>query len=506
MSKKWGFILGIGLAAALFSPVLAQAATLYVNNTSACPGNGLTGTPFCSLQNAFNVVNAGDTIRIRTGTGVYNQAASVVNRSGTAGNPIILEPDVGASFIITNNNAEANQAAILIQDSDYWTIRNLTFDGNGVQTSIYALKISPENRTITNIQITGNTFKRWGGTTTQDVIPVALQFSSGCIPGLGCGGSPRYTNNALVQNNVFDNNRRLSIAPVMTQNSVIDSNEIKNNKCGRNGRSGDTSAFNVGMHATYNNVNLTISNNQLHDFDNADNCTIPNQGYATLAAIWSDVCSADSSFTIKNNKVWNISQAKTNQTNQFGLNWASMGLFIEAGCQATNSSNNLIYNIGNFGVRNDYHSLNLSQRPNIYTNNTIYNTGINAYKVTYGVLTIENSIHVSPTIHDFIHVDNPSYVRLTADYNLYYATTQSFFNVLGGTGLTTLSSWQSACNCDSHSLNVIPLFVNEGAADFHLQASSPAIGAAKNGGDMGAYPFDSSQTLDAPTNLRIIQN
>src|SRR5687768_3408635 len=95
-------VLYLGLTAA------ADAATLYVDNRSTCPGNGASATPFCSIQNAFNVVNPGDNIKIRSGTGVYDQNATLT-RSGTSLSPIIIEPDVGASFIVrhTGNGSQA---------------------------------------------------------------------------------------------------------------------------------------------------------------------------------------------------------------------------------------------------------------------------------------------------------------------------------------------------------------------------------------------------------------
>jgi hypothetical protein len=150
MNRMWSFILNIALTTGLFVVVPVQAAILYVDNNVACPGSGTFTTPYCAIQNAFNVVNAGDTIRIRTGTSVYDQAALVVNRSGTSGSPIILEPDTDASFIIRDSGNGALRAAIWIRNSDYWIVRNLTFDDTGINPSLWgALKIEGNSRTIT---------------------------------------------------------------------------------------------------------------------------------------------------------------------------------------------------------------------------------------------------------------------------------------------------------------------------------------------------------------------
>jgi hypothetical protein len=58
------------LAVLLIFSSSAYAADVFVDNAVACPGSGTTGAPYCSIQNAFNVVVAGDTIKIRTGTGI----------------------------------------------------------------------------------------------------------------------------------------------------------------------------------------------------------------------------------------------------------------------------------------------------------------------------------------------------------------------------------------------------------------------------------------------------
>src|SRR5262245_45378677 len=79
----------------------ASAAVLYVNNSAACPGNGSSATPYCSIQDAFDAANAGDNIRIRTGSGAYAGASTPSGRSGTSASPIIVEPDTGANPNIT---------------------------------------------------------------------------------------------------------------------------------------------------------------------------------------------------------------------------------------------------------------------------------------------------------------------------------------------------------------------------------------------------------------------
>ena len=92
MNPIWKIIFGLVLT--LFVTVPAHATILYVNKDNSCPGTGTTSNPYCSIQNAFNAVAAGDSIRIR-GAGTPYDEAAVLTRSGTSGNQIVIEPDTG---------------------------------------------------------------------------------------------------------------------------------------------------------------------------------------------------------------------------------------------------------------------------------------------------------------------------------------------------------------------------------------------------------------------------
>jgi hypothetical protein len=83
--------------------------------------------------------------------------------------------------------------------------------------------------------------------------------------------------------------------------------------------------------------------------------------------------------------------------------------------------------------------------------------------------------------------------------NLYYALNGIYFSSQDGSNtFTTVSTW-SVASGDTGSVISNPLFVNEGASDFHLQTSSPAKGAGVNlvasvpndyAGNPRSAPFD----------------
>src|SRR5262249_6949559 len=122
------------LPALLFTFILAgfaNAAIIYVDNSVGCPS---TRGVYCSIQNGINAVTqAGDIVRIRTGTGVYSETASRTSGpDGNAGAPIIIEPDTGNTPVLRNASANSAVGVITLTNVKYWTIRNLNFDASGV--------------------------------------------------------------------------------------------------------------------------------------------------------------------------------------------------------------------------------------------------------------------------------------------------------------------------------------------------------------------------------------
>lgn len=117
------------------------AREIYVGGTGASDANAGTATaPFATIQKAASVAVAGDVIKIRGGT--YRETISPTN-SGTPGNPIIYEPDNGATVIISGLNQIDNAG---------WTVHS----GNIYRKSI-TLPVNNYNVTITsNVVLAAN--------------------------------------------------------------------------------------------------------------------------------------------------------------------------------------------------------------------------------------------------------------------------------------------------------------------------------------------------------------
>jgi hypothetical protein len=493
------YILGF-LLSALFVTVPVNAAILYVDNTKSCPGNGSSSTPYCSIQNAFNNVVAGDTIRIRTGTGIYDQTATADNKDGTSTSPITLEPDTGASFKIRNSGNGSLSTAILIKDSDYWIVRNLKFDDTGIIPGVWGqLKIQASSQTATGTQVLNNTFVASGGSAANTKPYAGGLVLTGCSPPLGCS-TGRYLYNTLIDGNVFDAARLKSVQIIYTSGTTFRNNEIKNNKCGVE-TDGATNA--VGVHYTYDNVNFTISMNAIHDFQAIGGCELPLSAWPTWAGLWCDV--GGGTTLIEKNKIWNLDQngGSPREYQKF-----STGIFVEAGCHSHTVRYNTVYNVKSAAIHNSYHGLDTGQPPNVYSNNTIYNVGWGFF-LKEGVLTMKNNIVskvTAATICFGCGSGNPSAIRLTSDYGLYNdGNTQANIAEYAGLGTLNLTNWRSRCGCDGRSFTADPLFVSLTVPDFNLQFGSPARSTGENGVDIGAYPYGGSgiSLPAAPSNLTI---
>lgn len=98
-------ILFLGMAVAALGPIApeqrahAAGTTYYVGGSGASDSNpGTTSQPFATIQKAATVATAGDTVKIRSGT--YRETITPTN-SGTAGNPIVYEPDGAADVTVS---------------------------------------------------------------------------------------------------------------------------------------------------------------------------------------------------------------------------------------------------------------------------------------------------------------------------------------------------------------------------------------------------------------------
>jgi hypothetical protein len=492
------FSLTFALLSGWLLSVKAEAAIIYVDKSNACPGTGTATSPYCSLQNAFNAVNPGDTIRIRNAATPYDQNA-VANRSGTATSPITVEPDVGHNPVLRYTGSGVQAAAIQLEDVDYWTVRNLTFDGSGTYTSQYAIWIRANTRNVTGNSIIGNTVLNWGGTTTQNVTgAVAIQVS-------GRMTDLFHPINSLLSGNTISSCRHQGIGFSYKVDTIrIINNTISNLQEGR--EVGSTTVDIIGIGGGGDSFNVSIIGNTIHDHQSWASTILTSQGNSVWSGIWLDV-NGDNG-TIANNRIYNIGQDRLGGPsctvgscpNSKGTTWQAIGILIESRCDNWLVRENLVYNTGLIGIRNGSTGTG-DPNNNQYVNNAVYNPGDVGLLVYRGnTLTVKNNI---------IHNANVSQIQIASiattqgphviNYNDYYdASGGSKVGQWGAASVKNFSGWKADCSCDgTNSINQNPLFDNlsAGSEDLHLQSGSPACRVGESGVDMGAYPIPGGTSL-----------
>jgi hypothetical protein len=481
-----------GLAGTLvllvFAPNASAARTYYVDNSRRCARQtGSTRHPFCTIGNAVAAAAAGDDIRIRYGTGTYDESvtATVTGRSGS---PITIESDNAGNQAIWRYSVSTQAAALKLDEVNYWTVRNLTFDGTGVVTSSYALWVNGApwfdggSADITGIQILNNTFRNWArGTHVGEYYGgVALNVSGGFGPPSASSFS---ITNTLVQGNVFDGDSGVALQLITNKNTTVKNNEFRNLQCGtQDDGAGRIAVITDGIHDisgtpgwTGNNI---ISNNSFHDFSNS--C-----GYTATSYIEQDAVHCDayeSNGIADGNLVYNLANTTGAQR--------GTGFHIEYGCHGWTVKNNVTHDLTGPGAFNDPEDG--EGAVNRYYNNTFYGKD-NAQGIALGdgYAVVENNILTGGS-NAAIWVTGRAVTdgHMAIDHNEYFVT-GSAIGIWGAEfNYDTFPRWKADCGCDSNSINSDPLFTNPAGNDFTLKAGSPAIDSGLNLGSPYSLGLD----------------
>jgi hypothetical protein len=453
--------------AGFLSSASAQS-TLYVYGDNSCPGAGTDADPYCSIQNAFDNVAAGDTIRIRDASSPYDEHA-VATTTGTEGNIITLEPDIGHNPTIRyTDTGNSNTGAIEIRNASYWTVQNLTFDGAGVEVSRSALRFWAYNNNITDVKAIGNTIQNWGNSVSQSLNkePLAFMATSGLR-----------IHNGLVQGNTIRSSRGRNIYIQRNLNTIVEDNEISDFRCA------DASPFPyriVGIKVeggteVINNSGVIIRNNHIHDPSSSSTCPGVSESNMHYRGIFCDVDTRDV-------------EVYGNIIHDFPLITGS-AIYVEHHCYRWTVKNNVIWNMPWDGIRvrgNDGTQI---------LNNTLYNiaesggdgSGIVVHDGANA--TIKNNIVQADRWHVEIGPLAVADGGHVIDYNLYDNTGGApVFNWNGGS-TENFTAWKTNCNnCDNNSSVEDPKFVNPTAGNLCLQADSPALNAGEGSVTIGATP------------------
>jgi parallel beta-helix repeat protein len=139
LTLSLGLVLPSVALLASAAPAAADSGTLYVDNENAscsdtAAASGTQAVPFCTIQAAALVVQAGQTVQVARG--VYSGAVTVTH-SGTPGHPIVFKGDAGQENDSTLDldaqpNAYQRGAAFVLQGVHDVTLQGFRYDDGAV--------------------------------------------------------------------------------------------------------------------------------------------------------------------------------------------------------------------------------------------------------------------------------------------------------------------------------------------------------------------------------------
>ncbi len=242
--------------------------TYYVDNTNATytcndSGVGTSDAPFCTIANAANKADAGDTVHVVAGT--YPETV-IPKNNGISGNPITFNANSGVN--VTGNGSTSNGGAFRITSKSYivvngftvtgtsdygiyaWGSTNITFSNNHVSNS--GSPVSGSTRA--GIYINGTTYSTISGNTIDHNSSHGILLTSG-------------SNNNVVSNNVifanaeqWQRNANGIRLDGSTGNTIIHNITYGNEDSGLNFYTGSSGNKIIG-NLTYGNGDHGIDNN-----------------------------------------------------------------------------------------------------------------------------------------------------------------------------------------------------------------------------------------------------
>ncbi len=346
----------------LNAPVFA--AIRYVDQDHQhCSDNPNGNQPYCSIAAAFRDLRTGDTVRIRESRRPYRVSVT----SKQAG-PIAIEADAQHHPVLTT---DASHTIMTLIDASQWTIRNLTFDGQGQEVR-YAILVNARSRHVYNINIKHNRFVNLGGFTGNLKKPMAVRFTASKWKKFKPDQNNYYVTDSTIANNVFDNCAHGGVLLSHTKHVTVANNHMTHFRCGRynDGRIG-VQAVKIAL----SSLNAVVRGNRVGAFQSSAACPLqPGQHPKTgkrsrpvYVGIYCDVGSQNG--LIADNTVFDIDAGRSRPAPN--RNGSSAGIFVESRCRDWQVTNNLIYNIGTYGFRNGSKSTGSADRT-AFTHNTLY--------------------------------------------------------------------------------------------------------------------------------------
>jgi len=301
------------------------AATRYVDQDhQLCSDRPNDKQPYCSIAAAFRDLRTGDTVRIRESRRPYR-----VSVTSEQPGPVTIEADAQHRPVLTTDTSDT---IMTLTDASHWTIRNLTFDGQG-QEIRYAIVVNARSRHVHNIHIEQNRFVNLGGFAGNVKKPMAVNFTNSQWKKSKPNQHSYYVTDSTIADNVFDNCAHGGVLLSHTKNVTVANNHMTNFRCGRynDGRVG-VQAIKIAM----SSLATVVRGNRVGAFQPSSSCPLepgknPKTGKPSNPVYVGIYCDVDSQKgVVVDNIVFDIEAGRSRPApNQNG---SSAAIFIESRC------------------------------------------------------------------------------------------------------------------------------------------------------------------------------
>ncbi len=463
---------------------LSIFSTYYVAATGSdartCSQATNNSTPLRTIKAGANCAQAGDTVLVRGGT--YAEQISPP-RSGQAGALITFKPEPGTGVVTLANpsTSQASTAVFTLQDRSYIRIEGFRFANFSYGFAIHIVSTESDHTVLPyraqgNV-IVGNTFTNIGNPSVdKEWIRAAIR--------IGYAGPDN-----IIQDNSFTNVYGSSIRCFGCFENLITGNQISQQRS--KAVSWNSRQFAAGI--TFGGEDKSFPTDAEQERTKGrDNEITFNQVFQFAQdateyqanGIWCDVNGDEN--IVRGNRVHGLENGN--------------GIFIEAHCDANRIEENIVYRNGDSGFTTVSYWIGEPSWDNRWINNVSFGNGLAGFAfLKTGRNVIKNNIgfnngRAEILVSDVTAQNGGNIFR----NNLWFDSASSLVGIYNdpnrpeisdsATPNLTFDQWVAKSG-ETGALSVNPQFISiaSNVEDFHLQPTSPAIGAGEGGVNMGAY-------------------
>ncbi|RYY76894.1 MAG: DUF1565 domain-containing protein [Gammaproteobacteria bacterium] len=467
------------------SSSVAQLGTnYYVSPSGNDSNNGSINAPFKTIQRAANLVNAGDTVYVRSGT--YNETIDI-KRSGSSNSGLrIIFKNYPGEFPIV----DATGKSVVDGQSGVFTLTNVSY-----------------------VTVEGFDIKNFTTNSTSNV-PIGIYV-------VGAGSYVEILNNDIsyISNTAkSDGANALGLlvagttAPASINNITISGNELYNLTLGA------SESLSINGNVEY----WKVINNEVHDNNNIGIDAI---GFEETNS--NDTYNQARDGLISGNLVYNISSYGNPA---YGNEYAADGIYVDGGKRIIIENNivhhtdfgielasehkgkstsyvtvrnNLVWNNSAAGITIGGYDKDrgLTDHCTIVNNSFLFNdskkTGAGEFQIQYYATNnvVKNNIFYASSQGVLINsYTSSSTSPADIDYNIYFSSvgTANAEFIWNGKAYTGFSNYWAATGKDQRSQFVDPKFVSTSTPDLKLATGSPAVnaGVTLQSSDFGVVDYD----------------